>query len=268
MSRNDAIRNLGVLDGYLARAIFSDNGPVDQKVKVYPVGGHNPNVTSGTREDVWMNGGFYTYLTTALMITCVSTSAQDAPGGTGIKTIFIDGLDANYDPVSEFLELNGLSSVDTVNSYIRVQQIFAVNSDDPDPNTTFVGTFTASAGATVQQVIMPGETISSNSSRTVPNGYQGVVTQGNASSQVGLLGDFTIDFMVRRQGNIFVTAVSIDIAAGNTADLPFNPFLGRLPGKSDVKAVALSSSANAHIKVQYTIMAIRDDYFNSLLASV
>ena len=262
------IRQLGALDSYLAKTIFSGNSAVDEKVKVYAVGGHNPNIVNGARADIWPDGGFYTYITAASILTCLSTSSQDAPAGTGIKTIFVDGLDANYDPINEFVTLNGLSAVNTVNSYLRVFQVFAVNSDDPDPNTTFAGTLTVSAGATVQQLILQGDTISRNSARTIPNGYQGVISQGLASSEGGSEGDFSIDFMVRRQGNIFVTAISLDVKAGNDILLPFNPFLGRLPGKSDIKATATSLSANAQIKIQYTLIAVRDDYFFSLLDSV
>ena len=54
------------------------------------------------------------------MIDCVSDDADDTSAGTGARTIFIQGLDADYDELTEVLIMNGLTPVQSVNTYMRI----------------------------------------------------------------------------------------------------------------------------------------------------
>lgn len=103
--------------------------------------GHNLDV-SASWETVWCRSALYTYLTTASKIDVYSSSVQDAQNGTGAKTLFIKGLDANYDVISETLSThatNGQTSVTSVKSYLRVFAIRVVTSGS---NSTNVGNIT------------------------------------------------------------------------------------------------------------------------------
>lgn len=87
--------------------------------------GTNPDLDT-TQEDVWETGGNIHYPTAAQTFTIVSSDANDAAAGTGARTVYVQGLDANYDFQSEFVTLNGTSNVTTVNSYLRMHRAYVV----------------------------------------------------------------------------------------------------------------------------------------------
>jgi hypothetical protein len=54
-----------------------------------------------------------------VQMTLVSTSAQDGPAGTGVRTLRFNYLDADLNPQSEIVTLNGTTSVVTVATNVR-----------------------------------------------------------------------------------------------------------------------------------------------------
>lgn len=77
----------------------------------------------------------------AATIMCVaSTSASDVSGGVGAEVIRISGLNASYNPITEYVVLNGQTDVNTVNSYLRINELLVTLSNN-GANTSFnVGT--------------------------------------------------------------------------------------------------------------------------------
>lgn len=73
-------------------------------------------------------GGNYRTPTTAQALEFVSTSANDTAAGSGARSIFIQGLDSNFDLISETIATNGLTPVALVNSYTRVFRFFVATS--------------------------------------------------------------------------------------------------------------------------------------------
>ena len=74
----------GQVDGHETLFKFGINGDVGTSV-----------------ETVWAQGGTYVYPASATVMKISSSSADDASGGTGARTIAIFGLDANYNEISE-----------------------------------------------------------------------------------------------------------------------------------------------------------------------
>jgi len=68
---------------------------------------------------IWDNGGAYNWITTATKLQVVSSDTDDVNGGAGAWTIKIYGLDENWNEISETIELDGTSAVETANTYIR-----------------------------------------------------------------------------------------------------------------------------------------------------
>ena len=84
---------------------------------------------NGTFIPVWEKDTAYTYPTSAIQMTLYSSSASD----TNV-TIRIDGLDANYNMLSENLVLtNGTTGVTTVNSYFRINAISVLQTSSVMP---------------------------------------------------------------------------------------------------------------------------------------
>lgn len=113
--------------------------------------GHNPNIAvAGTAADIWEGGGDYPFLAAASQLEVLSASASDtAAAGTGARTVLVSGLDANYNPISEVLALNGTTPVPTVRSYLRVN-VFT---------TTASGSGKKNAGDLTLRVVGGGTTI-------------------------------------------------------------------------------------------------------------
>lgn len=123
-------------------------------------------------ESVWTGGGLYPWasLATAQTIYCLSTSASDT------TTLTLEGLDANYDEISETVTLTGLTAVTTTNQFLRV---FRMTYD-----ATNVGDITArvtSATGTVVAKIDVGYAQTLMAVYTVPAGYTGYLVALDAT---------------------------------------------------------------------------------------
>lgn len=90
--------------------------------------GANPSVSTSF-EDIWYAGGVLTWLTAAATIEAISDSANDAAAGTGARTIKIEGLDANWDEITETITMNGTSATTATSaSFIRVNKAYVVTT--------------------------------------------------------------------------------------------------------------------------------------------
>lgn len=148
----------GQVDGHKALFKFGINGDVGTSV-----------------ETVWAQGGTYVYPASATVMKISSSSADDAAAGTGARTISIAGLDASYNEISETVILDGQTSVNTVNSYLRISRMFVVTagSGATAAGTIYAGTGTVTSGvpATVYGMVAIGANQTQMAFWTVPAGY-------------------------------------------------------------------------------------------------
>jgi hypothetical protein len=126
--------------------------------------GYQSSVTT-TSIPIWENTTTYTYPTSASTMTVVSTSASD---DTNAK-ILISGLDANFNPISETIALNGTTGVTTVNSYLRINSLL-MTSPGTGQNTN-IGTITVKQSSNTIAQINVGISKSQSTIYTVPAGY-------------------------------------------------------------------------------------------------
>jgi len=113
-------------------------------------------------ESVWTGGGLYPWdsLATAQTLYCLSTSASDT------TTLTLEGLDANYNEISETVTLTGTSAVTTSTQFLRVFRMTydANNVGDIEARvTSATGTVVAQIAAGYAQTLM--------SVYTVPAGF-------------------------------------------------------------------------------------------------
>lgn len=120
----------------------------------------------GTFIPAWENGTVYAFPAAAVNMRVVSSSASDNTAAS----ITINGLDANWNLLSETIYLNGTSTVTTVNQFLRINSILMVS-----PGTgqvTNVGTITLTNGSgTIHGQINPGVGRMQNSWYSVPAGH-------------------------------------------------------------------------------------------------
>jgi len=164
--------------------------------------GYQPSVTT-TAIPVWENASTYTYPTSASTLTLVSTSASD---DTNAK-ILINGLDANFNILSETLALNGITGVTTVNSYFRINSLVMVSPGTGQ--TTNVGTITLKQSSNTLAQINVGIGKSQSTIYTVPAGYSFYLNIAEVNTSNSYTSSTIVTYKVQAINN--VTGVKLNI---------------------------------------------------------
>ena len=224
--------------------------------------GYNPDVDTA-EEAIWPNGGTIPHVTTASILKISSSSINDTAAGTGARTVYISGVDGNYNTVSETVTLNGQTAVNTVNSYIALNQFYTatVGSTGYNEGNINAGTGTVTAGVPAVLYDLIGAT---NNNRTtahyvVPAGYtayllMGMFTAGQASGSTNVIGKLEsfnpADSIVR------VAAV----ATLNNGSVQYD-FIAPIAfsEKTCVGAVATGSSVNNSVSTVFNMILIKND---------
>lgn len=137
-------------------------------------------VVSTTTEDIWSPGGSRVWLTTPVTLEAISSSADDdASAGSGARTLVVAGLDGDFEPIVETIDMNGMSaSSATQQSFIRVNRIaVATTGTYAAANAGVITVRTSGAGATQAEIAngvqAPG--VSQQTHYTVKAGFTAVL---------------------------------------------------------------------------------------------
>ena len=144
--------------------------------------GYNPTTGSGGFESIWEGSNAYPWPTSAQTLSVVSASANDASGGTGARTLEIQGLDSSWNVLTETITMNGTTPVVTTRSFLRVFRARVVTAGTLGTNAaqiTISGGGTALAYISYDTIGM-GQTLMAV--YTVPAGKTGYVINVNVSS--------------------------------------------------------------------------------------
>lgn len=133
--------------------------------------GENTDIDTGTDpEDVWRGGGLYTFPTTAQTMVVASSDAADAAAGTGLQTLRVEGLDANYAEVSEDVSMTANpGSSTTTTEFLRVFRAYGVSFGSGETNAGNI-TLTGSSSAAVHAYVAAGAGQTQLALWTVPAG--------------------------------------------------------------------------------------------------
>ena len=113
--------------------------------------GRNPSVKSADYETLWDGSNLYPWPTAAETLNVVSTDADDSSSGTGARTVEIEGLDSNWDVLTETVSMNGTTNVTTTNSFLRVYRVRVVTAGSTGVNEgTITCTNTTSSNVIAQ----------------------------------------------------------------------------------------------------------------------
>jgi hypothetical protein len=213
-------------------------------------------ITTTSMSTVWNNGGLYTYPASATQMTVSSTNAADTAAGAGARVVFVNGLDADYNPSSEYISMNGQTAVTTTKSYLRINGLNVVNGA---PNVgdihIGVGTVTAGVPATTYGEILAGNANSLQAIYTVPANYDayfhaGYISTGTTSSNKYIKGKL----MVRPFGGV------LGVTLETTLNNGINSFQFEYPitffSKSDIEARAISSSGGDDVAVIFQLVLV------------
>lgn len=221
-------------------------------------------------EDIWETGGVYSWPTSASTLEAISTDANDTAAGTGARTVTIEGLDADFNEISETITMNGVSaSSATALSFLRVNRAYVVQSGAYSSTTSGsnIGNITirvSGAGATqatIQVDALAGKGQTEIARYTVPAGKVAFVKSVfiNVDSTKNAA---TIAFFQRRSADTIVApftskrlVVEFDGVLGETALAPTTP-IGPFPAKTDLWFAAHAGAAgnNPEVEVDFEIL--------------
>lgn len=116
--------------------------------------GRNPTIDSATApESLTDFGGLYPFQASSFSLECLSASTNDDSVGTGMRTIQIEGLDANWNLQAQVATMDGTSVVAVAGTWRRVFRILGLTSGTLDTNDGDITVRLASAGATQGMMI-------------------------------------------------------------------------------------------------------------------
>ena len=174
--------------------------------------GHNGDIGNGATESIWVEGGIYPFTTwedTAQKLYVISTSASD----TG-QTIYIEGLDASWNRITETITTNGTTAVATTKNFLRIHTATITSHNTPSVGSI---TFRLTSGTgTVVAHIGIGLGMTKLSQYTIPAGYTGYITYGDATTfrtGSGNIGS-RLNMMVRPYNGTFVAAFTAEVVNG------------------------------------------------------
>jgi len=204
--------------------------------------GYSANVGSTTLGPLWeglsLSGGAYVYPGSALQMTLVSTNNADT------QIVQVQGLDINYNLLSEYVTLTGTTPVTTVNSYFRINGLYITNGVN-------AGAITCKNSTNLYAQINAGIGQTQMSLYTVPNGYTFYLTYIQADSSIGFTSSNYMIFAEFNKFNLNTTGDNINgyivNYGGNTTLLTQSPFVQTL---NIPYTVALSHPGGTDIQFQ------------------
>jgi len=220
-------------------------------------------------EDIWITGGEYAWPTTASTLEVISNSANDTAAGTGARSITIEGLDSDWNPISETIATAGLSaSTATTAKFLRVNRCYVA---------------TCGEYATLSKGLNKGDIILRISSAGATQATIDFVTpMGTGQSEVAR-------YSVAAKSRAYIASIFMqvdgikvsDIAIlvrenGDTIAAPFAPRrvrqyfpgvvgvesyrptvpLGPYPAKSDIWFAANAAAVNTEVAIEFEINVV------------
>lgn len=201
------------------------------------ISGHSVAFVTGRAENfatpstIWNVGGMYpwsAWSTGTQVLYINSTSASD----TGI--LVLNGLDANYLPITKTITMNGINFVNTdTDRFLRLNSAYYISGNGAY-NVGQINIRTVSSTGTIVGRINANIGQTSMSIYTIPAGYTGFSVFGDFS--VNKNEGAELNARWRFFGGGFVTVYAIELYQQAYSAMP--PIPGAIPEKTDIDNVA------------------------------
>jgi hypothetical protein len=132
--------------------------------------GYSPNTQSVVDVNLWEPAIKWVPLLAASGLELLSSTVNDAAAGTGARSILVQGLDGNYNQISEVVTPNGTTVVALTNTYIAVNSVITLTAGSLQLNDGNITVRVTGAGST-QGYIASKAGASRHGRFTVPAGY-------------------------------------------------------------------------------------------------
>ncbi|MCP3681211.1 MAG: hypothetical protein GY861_00840 [bacterium] len=198
--------------------------------------GENPDIDTGSvPEDIWSHGGVYTFSTIADIDSMSSSDVDDD------QTIYIQGLDENWELVTQTKALNGQTTVTLDTPLIRCFRMWNSSGTDLEGDVYIYinGASVTDGVPTVSSEVRAEITLGAGQTEmaiyTIPVGYNGYFYGGYVS--LSRQGTFSADFTSRLRlfnGVFRVVSRIACVGQGNSSWVYKYPIPLALPEKTDI----------------------------------
>lgn len=222
--------------------------------------GYNADVDT-SEESVWPADGTVPHPTGASVLKISSSDANDTAAGTGARTVFIEGVDGSYNVVSDTVELDGQTAVNTINEYLYVNRFFVLTAGSGGQNAGNInagtGTVTSGVPAVLYDLIATGYNNRTTGHYCVPAGYTGYMVEGLLSAGQAS-GSTAVTGFLKQHGPDGILRVGAVSTVNNSAavymfDPPYT-----IPEKNCVGATAIGASNNNAVSSYFNIVLIKN----------
>lgn len=199
--------------------------------EVINIFGYSTAITSAAFIPAWEVIGAYVFPTVASAMLVTSSSASDTA-----VTVRIEGLNINYDRISELVVLTGTTAVTTTQEFFRINGVATVSGNA-------VGTvYVKDAGAVVYAQIAIGSGRTNMSVYTVPRGFTAYLTQFDAFSSTSVTSGVYATFRALFSSAAGVNNVILSAPFLNTYAIT-RPYPNTVVEKTDIQLQCKSSGA-------------------------
>jgi hypothetical protein len=213
--------------------------------------GATPSQSINTTASIWDKGDTL-YPWSAFNTPGVLVGAQVGADDNG-KVVTIEGLDENFELVSEDFTLSSSGTVTGTKTFKRVYRGYVSSGSGEN-----VGQLNFSRGGTQVLRILAGAGQTLMAVYTVPAGYTGYLYQGVATAQSGA--DATGYMYVRYNSvaTIFRVGHTFEVAGGGEYTYKF-AFPQEMPEKTDIDVRLTTRSNNGRFTAAFDILLVKNE---------
>jgi len=243
------------IDFLLSVAMGNEEG-----FKVVHKFGENPDIDAGSYEDVWEQGGSYTYPATAITNYISSSDNNDT------EEVIVIGLDSDWNEQSQLVTLQGQTKTE-IGSGLTWIRVFRAYNDNGSDLTGIVyiyedDTVTDGVPQTVSKikaVINNGNNQTQMATYSIPNGKTGYILSAGVSLSKKKDGLSNVKLMSREFGKVFRVRDFLEVSAAGTSaiDREYHSPI-EIQAKSDIKIMADSSVSGSGVASSFCLL-IRDN---------
>lgn len=212
---------------------------------------------STTVKTLWHGPGIYVWPPGAVIMSVSSTDAEDGPGGTGVRKVEIECLDAQYNTFKEEVVLTGLTAKAMQNECFRPQGLGMVATETGASGVAvgdiYLGTGTPLVGVPPNKynMIKAGESSSHSGFYTVPAGFTAYFYGAQKSSISNK--PLKYGFYSRNGNPVFTQFAGNNIDGQEAAGQPFPDILHE---KTEVEARARMDSGTGEFTLKYFVLMV------------
>jgi len=211
--------------------------------------GYNPAIPNNDFETVWDGSNVYTYSSTPAVATITSDDGDDNGG-----TVEVEGLDTNYNQVTETLTIGGAPGS------ILFRRVFRATLLTANTGTVNIGAVTVTVNSIAVAIISETRGQTLMAIYTIPAGYTGYLLQLDTGCKKD--NEHEISFVVRSEvaGSAWQTKSFLTTRGGFTEKNFKLPIA--IPEKHDVEVQAKANATSA-VSGGFELLLVANDFKES-----